>query len=69
MIVVDDGVVVESGPIYEQLVKKLGDEEITNTEGRFSQMVLHTDKESARTIFDVAKRTYYKNKASEDKME
>lgn len=46
---------------YRLLVNKIGDETITNQDGKFAQMVLATGYETAQSLFEIAKQQYYRS--------
>ena len=58
VLVLDKGRCVEFGAPYLLLVKNFGDDKITNTEGVFASMVLHTGPTNSNFIFEVCKYSY-----------
>ena len=58
VIVMDKGQAAEIGHPYRLLVEREGDQEITNVNGIFAQMVLKTGPDMARRIFTIAQGTY-----------
>jgi len=58
VLVLDKGRKVEFDAPYKLLVKNVNDTEITNTEGVFASMVLHTGPKNSRHIFNICKQKY-----------
>ena len=54
----DSGEVKEFDSPYNLLTKNENDEEITNVDSIFAQMVLATGKESSKYLFDESKKKY-----------
>ena len=59
VLVMDKGKAVEFNHPYLLMVKSVGDNEITNSEGTFASMVLNTGIKHSRVIFDIARRSYF----------
>jgi len=59
VLVLDKGRKVEFDAPYKLLVKNIGDESITNTQGHFASMVLNTGPKTSQQILRVAKEKYY----------
>ena len=60
VLVLDQGKIAEFDAPYRLLVRQLGDETITNKFGNFASMVLHTGNKASQTIFNKAKKHFYK---------
>jgi len=58
ILVLDKGQKVEFDAPYKLLVKELGDDKITNTDGHFASMVLQTGAKASKQIYEKAKRSY-----------
>ena len=61
VLVLDKGRCVEFDAPYKLLVKEIGDDSITNTEGVFASMVLHTGPKNSHFIFEICKNKYMFN--------
>mgnify|MGYP002623134508 CR=1 FL=1 len=61
VLVLDKGMKVEFDSPYKLLVKNIGDEEITNTQGYFASMVLNTGPKASKIIFNICKDKYMKS--------
>ena len=59
VLVLSKGKKVEFDEPYKLLVKNIGDEELTNSEGHFAIMVQNTGPISSKQIFDIAKESYF----------
>jgi len=59
VLVLSKGRKVEFDEPYKLLVKNIGDDYLTNTEGHFSIMVQNTGPISAKEIFKIAKNAYF----------
>lgn len=59
VLVMSHGQVVEFDHPYLLLVKNIGDISITNDEGAFASMVLHTGAKHSTVIFEIARNSYF----------
>ena len=62
VLVMDKGRAVELDHPYRLLVKNVGDDSITNTEGVFASMVLNTGSRHSKVIFEIAKKNFFDEK-------
>ena len=63
VLVMDKGQAVEFDHPYKLLVKTVGDQQITNTEGVFASMVMNTGVKHSAVIFEIARKSYFKEVA------
>ncbi|EAR99877.2 ABC transporter family protein (macronuclear) [Tetrahymena thermophila SB210] len=64
VIVLEQGKVIQVGSCFELLALNENDEQITNKESAFAQMVLHTGPKNAEQIFEISKTSYLNKKKS-----
>ena len=60
VMVMDKGRVREFDHPYKLLVKNIGDDSITNTDGLFASMILHTGAKHSEVVFQTAKNSYFR---------
>lgn len=59
VLVMSKGRAIELDHPYKLLVKEIGDDKITRTDGVFASMVLNTGAKHSAVIFEIAKKSYY----------
>ncbi|KAL4478038.1 hypothetical protein ABPG72_013477 [Tetrahymena utriculariae] len=62
VIVLEEGNVIQVGSCFELLALNENDQQITNKESAFAQMVLHTGPKNAEQIFEISKQAYLNKK-------
>lgn len=69
VLVMDKGRVIEFDHPYRLLAKNVGDRSITNLEGVFASMVMNTGSKHAYVIFEIARKSYFHSKRTEEQAE
>ena len=66
IIILKNGKIIERGAPFELLVKDQNDKRITNSDGKFAQLMMALGKEGSRKLFKIARHKYIENLEDED---